>query len=64
MKKMGGEDVLRDRIRDILRSTHTAEELTLIASALMWINAYQAEYMVLQHMLSTGIQKTAQRTGV
>ena len=64
MKQMGGEDVLRDRIRDILRSTHTAEELTLIASALMWINAYQAEYMVLQHMLSTGIQmseKTQER---
>lgn len=66
MKQMGGEDVLRDRIRNMLKSTHTAEELTLtaeeltlIASALMWINAYQAENMILQHMLSTGMQMSA-----
>lgn len=59
MKQMGGEDVLRDRIRNMLKSTHTAEELTLIASALMWINAYQAENIILQHMLSTGMQMSA-----
>lgn len=59
MKQMGGEDVLRDRIRNMLKTTHTAEELTLIASALMWINAYQAENMILQHMLSTGMQMSA-----
>lgn len=59
MKQMGGEDVLRDRIRNLLKTTHTAEELTLIASALMWINAYQAENMILQHMLSTGMQMSA-----
>lgn len=59
MKQMGGEDVLRDRIRNMLMTTHTAEELTLIASALMWINAYQAENMILQHMLSTGMQMSA-----
>lgn len=64
MKQMGGEDVLRDHIRNMLKSTRTAEELTLIASALMWMNAYQAENMILQHMLSTGIQmseKTQER---
>lgn len=59
MKQMGGENVLRDRIRNMLHFTHTAEELTLIASALMWINAYQAENMILQHMLSTGMQMSA-----
>lgn len=59
MKQMGGEDVLRDRIRNMLKTTHTAEELTLIASALMWINAYQVENMILQHMLSTGMQMSA-----
>ena len=59
MKQMGGEDILRDRIRNMLKSTHTAEELTLIASALMWINAYQAENMILQHMLRTGMQMSA-----
>ena len=64
MKQMGGEDVLRDRIRNMLKSTHIAEELTLIASALMWINAYQAENMILQHMLTAGMQmstKTQER---
>ena len=59
MKQMGGEDVLRDRIRNMLRADHTAEELTLIASALMWMNAYQAENMILQHMLSQGMQMSA-----
>lgn len=71
MKQMGGEDVLRDRIRNILKAHTTiasplpgstymsAEELTLIASALMWINAYQAENMILQHMLSAGMQMPA-----
>ena len=59
MKQMGGEDVLRDRIRNMLNPTYTAEKLTLIASALMWINAYQAENMILQHMLRTGMQMSA-----
>lgn len=59
MRQMGGEDVLRDRIRNMLKSEHTAEELILIASALMWMNAYQAENMILQHMLSTGMQMPA-----
>lgn len=59
MKQMGGEDVLCDRIRNMLKESHPAEELTLIASALMWINAYQAENMILQHMLSTGMQMSA-----
>lgn len=59
MKQMGGEEVLRDRIRDMLKGQHSSEELTMIASALMWMNAYQAEVMILQHMLSTGMQMTA-----
>ncbi len=59
MKQMGGEDVLRDCIRNMLKSPHAVKELTLIASALMWINAYQAENMILQHMLSTGMQMPA-----
>lgn len=59
MKQMGGEDVLRDQVRMMLKISHTAEELTLIASALMWINAYQAEHMILQHMLTNGMQMTA-----
>lgn len=59
MRQMGGEDILCDRIRNILKNQHSSEELTLIASALMWMNAYRAEIMILQHMLSTGMQMTA-----
>lgn len=59
MKQMGGEEVLRDKIRNMLKTQHSSEELTLIASALMWMNAYQAENIILQHMLSTGMQMTA-----
>lgn len=60
MKQMGGEDVLRDPIRNRLKNSgNSVEELTLIASALMWINAYQVENMILQHMLSKGMQMTA-----
>ena len=46
-------------IRHAPKSTYTAEELTLIASALMWMNAYQAENMILQNMLTTGKQMSA-----
>lgn len=59
IKQMGGEDVLRNRIHNILETTDIAKELTLIASALMWIKAYQEENMILQHMLSVGIQMSA-----
>lgn len=59
MKQLGGEEVLRNHIRSLGDSIYTAEELTLIASALMWINAYQAESMILQNMLSKGMQMSA-----
>lgn len=59
MKQVGGEDVLHEHIRNILKASYTTEELTLIASSLMWLNAYQAESMILQHMLSTGMQMSA-----
>lgn len=60
MKQMGGEEVLYDRIRkDTMNAILSAEQLTLIASALMWMDAYQAENMILQHMLSTGKQMSA-----
>lgn len=53
-KKMGGEDILRDPIRNILKVQENSYILTLIASSLMWMNAYQTEQSVLQHMLTTG----------
>lgn len=59
IKQMGGDDVLRDRVREMLKNCkYTSEELTMIASGLMWMNAYQEESMVLQYMLSNGMQMT------
>lgn len=59
IKQMGGDDVLRNRVREMLKAnTFDAKSLTMIASGLMWMNAYQEENMVLQHMLSTGQQMT------
>lgn len=58
-KKMGGEDVLRDPVRNLLKVEHNSQKLTLIASGLMWMNAYQSENAVLQHMLTTGKEMTA-----
>lgn len=58
-KKMGGEDVLRDPVRDLLKVQGDSHILTLIASGLMWMNAYQTEHTVLQHMLTAGKEMTA-----
>ena len=58
-KTVGGEDALRDPVRDMLKQQVDARTLTLIASSFMWMNAYQIEHMVLQHMLATGKEMTA-----
>lgn len=60
LKQVGGEDILKEQIQKRLKDTHNSvEELTLIASALKWINAYQVEYTVLKYMLSNGMQMSA-----
>lgn len=57
MKQMGGENVLRDQVHDLLEMrSYDADKLTILASFLMWINAYKTENMVLQYMLNTGVQ--------
>lgn len=58
-KKMGGEDVLRDHVRNLLKVEANSNILTLLASGLMWMNAYQTEHTVLQHMLTTGKEMSA-----
>lgn len=55
-KKVGGEDALRDSIKELLKSNRDTETLTKIASGLMWMKAYQAEAMVLKHMLENGME--------
>ena len=60
-KKVGGEEVLREPIRELLNNENTAYKYTLriIASSLMWMNAYRLETDVLQHMLTNGMEMDA-----
>lgn len=57
-KKIGGVDVLPNSVRDILKNQYNPNILLLIASGLMWMNAYQSENVVLQHMLTSGMKMT------
>lgn len=59
IKQMGGEDVLRDGIREMLKGNVSGNNLTLMASSLMWMDAYKTEKMILEHMLSNGMQMSA-----
>lgn len=59
IKQMGGETVLRERVREMLKQGGSADKFILFASAFMWMKEYQAESMVLQHMLSKGMQMNA-----
>lgn len=58
-KKVGGEDALRDQVRDLEKGNYDSLDLSLVASGLMWMNAYQSENTVLQYMLTTGKEMTA-----
>lgn len=58
-RKMGSEDVLREPLRGLLGRSLNSRTLTLLASGLMWMNAYQSETDVLQHMLNNGIEMSA-----
>lgn len=61
-KRIGGEDVLHDCIRELLKDQNicsSSSMLTIIASSLMWINAYQSENMILQYMLANSKEMTA-----
>ena len=58
-KKMGGEKVLRDPVRSLVNGSHSSQIYTLLASGLMWMNAYESETTVLQSMLSSGKEMTA-----
>lgn len=58
MKQIGGEDAIRDTLRSELQYPHNPNELTLLASCFMWMNAYQSENTVLQYMLTSGKEMT------
>lgn len=58
-KKIGGEDALRESIRELLKKQKDLEKLQGIASGLMWMKAYQAESMVLKCMLESGMEMSS-----
>ena len=63
-RKVGGEEILREPINDLLKKNLNSMNLTLIASGLMWMKAYQSEHTILQHMLTSGAEmsvKTQER---
>ena len=57
--RVGGEDALRESLNAILKSSAVfvvfPDRITNMASALMWMKAYQSENIVLQYMLAHGI---------
>lgn len=57
-KKMGGENILREKVRELLENNTNHEFFKLIASSLMWMNAYESESMVLQHMFASEMEMT------
>lgn len=59
MKQMGGEDILQERVRHIIKTPYSYQQMTIIASSLMWLNAYYTENIVLQYMLKEGMQMDA-----
>lgn len=58
-KQIAGENALRDSIHGVISKNSNTEVLTLLASAMMWLKAYQAETIILQYMLSEGMQMSA-----
>ena len=58
-KNMGGDDTLDEPVLSLLTFQTDARILTIVASGLMWMNAYRAEHTVLQHMLNAGMEMTA-----
>lgn len=57
---VGGEEFTQKKVKDVLKNSRelglpTADDFTLIASSLMWMNAYKTEKTVLNHMFDLGI---------
>lgn len=55
-RKIGGEEVLHNFIRDIQSMQLDTRTLITLASGLMWMKAFEIERMVLQHMLTSGME--------
>ena len=55
-KNVGGEDALREPVRELLKRQQDSQTLTMLASGFMWMKAYQMEAMILKHMLENGME--------
>lgn len=51
IKQMGSDNVINDKIREFVRNNRNGNKLSILASALMWMGAFSAEKLVLEHML-------------
>lgn len=56
LKRLGGEEAVRNKINNILKYNNSSKKLIFIASSLMWMKEYGSELIILQHMLSKGIR--------
>lgn len=57
--QMSGDNVVQENVRKMIKDFHYTnrdKQLTSIASALMWMKAYNSEKTVLQYMLDNGVQ--------
>lgn len=60
INQMGGNEALRGKVDDLLRYGNlSVNNLSVLASGLMWMKAYNLESMVLNHMLSNNMEMSA-----
>lgn len=55
-KTIGGEEAIDKYIKDILKEHTFHNQGHVVASALMWLNAYRSEYLLLQKMLEDDME--------
>lgn len=53
IKQLGSDNIINDKIRDLLKNNRNGDELSILASALMWMGAFSAEKIVLEHMVKS-----------
>lgn len=51
IKQLGSDNIINDKIREYVRNNSNGNELSIVASALMWMGAFSAEKIVLEQML-------------
>lgn len=54
LNNLGAEDLVRNKVKNLLALNPNSDFLTTIASGLMWMQAYREETNVLTHILKSG----------